>query len=133
MTYIPSILWDRKTQLLENCTNEQKIDTNLRYQKRLGESDFELWTKHIGEQYFHKTPILAFGQLPAVEDEEYYPIKDRLQQNMKRTRSESPITRNTQARMNASVTEEGIPSPSSQEEEILNIVMDHQEEIGSSS
>ena len=98
MTFIPSFLWDRKTKLLENCKQQQQKDQNLRYQIRLGRKDIELWTKYQGEKYFRKTPILAFGDLPEIEDDTFSPIKERSVQSIKRPRSQSPSVRNTHPR-----------------------------------
>ena len=72
ITFIPSILWRRKQKLIENCKEAQKQDINLRYQVRLGSKDIELWTKHVGENYFQKTPLFAFGDLPDIEKRNFY-------------------------------------------------------------
>ena len=90
--FIPLILWRRKQKLIKNIKEAQKQDINLRYQVRLGSKDIELWTKHVGENYFQKTPLFAFGDLPDIEKKEFSPIKERDFQSSdrKRDRSESP-------------------------------------------
>ena len=61
-----------------------------------------MWTKHVGEMYFQKTPLYAFGQLPPIENEIFSPVKTRKVQNTtsKRGRSESPILPSKKGRSN---------------------------------
>ena len=90
VTYIPSFYWDRKSKLLEHYKKEQKSNKNMRYQIWLRHRYKELWTKFKDERYFRKIPVLAFGDLPPIEDSDYSPIKERIVQTVKRPRSESP-------------------------------------------
>ena len=121
LTFFPSILWDRRTALLNNCKKAHRLNPKLRYQIRLGNSDIELWTKNIGEYQYMKTPIYEFGMLPPIDDDEFQPIDDRRSQGNKRQRSESPQTvQNKRFEANAL-------NGTFTEEILLNTAMDHQE------
>merc|ERR1712105_65978 len=95
-------------QLLANCKIAQKSNPQLRYQIRLGNHDIELWTKHLGEQYFLLTPLNEFGPLPSIGKElNVSPIRIRnSQKKSKRDRSVSPDTANKAAKLNSTSSDE---------------------------
>lgn len=88
VTYFPSILWQRKISLIENCKKQQKIQPKLRYQVRLGYNDISLFTKEVGEKFYICTPIQAYGELAPIMDDNI-PKQGPSNPN-KRMRSASP-------------------------------------------
>ena len=120
LTFFPSILWDRRTALMNNCKKAHRLNPKLRYQIRLGTTDIELWTKNFDEIQYLRTPLLEFGSLPPIEIHEFQPIEERTIQGGKRQRSESPqLVQNKRFNENLDGT--------LQEESLLNSAMDQQE------
>ena len=121
LTFFPSLLWDRRTALMNNCKKAHRLNPKLRYQIRLGNSDIELWTKNFDENQYIKTLLLEFGMLPPIEIEDFQPIDERKSNGSKRQRSESPqLVQNKRFEGN-------IIDGTVEDETILNSAMDQQD------
>ena len=60
--YPPTELYATIKSIKNNCkAKKQSQDPDLKYQVRLRHNEVELWTKHFGEQQYHRTDPTIFG------------------------------------------------------------------------